>query len=139
MGLSRSEMQRHFDQWFIAWNNHDIDGVMEFLHDEIVFENWDEKKISGKPNLAKSWGFWFMRHGNFKFFLEDLFIDEMNQKMAFSWKLEWPSLEIKYPGKQERRRGIDILYLRDGKIFRKNTYSKTAIEIDSRLVALNAE
>src|SRR6185312_3084533 len=139
MNQSRIEMQRHFDQWLIAWNNHDIDGVMEFIHDEIVFENWDGRVISGKTNLKKSWGLWFMHHGNFKFILEDSFIDDVNQKMVFTWQLEWLSLEKKYIGKREKRRGVDILYLKDGKIVRKNTYSKTTIEIDSLLVMMHAE
>ena len=53
MNLSRTEMQGHFDQWLIAWNNHDIEGVMEFIHDEVVFENWDGRVTSGKTNLKK--------------------------------------------------------------------------------------
>ena len=139
MNLSRTEMQGHFDQWLIAWNNHDIEGVMEFIHDEVVFENWDGRVTSGKTNLKKSWGLWFKHHGNFKFIPEDVFMDETNQKMAFAWKLEWPSLEKKHIGKREKRGGVDILHLNGGKIFRKNTYSKTTIEIDSLLVMMHAE
>lgn len=139
MNLSRVEMQRHFDHWLIAWNNHDIDGVLEFIHDEIVFENWDDRIISGKATLGKSWGLWFMHHGNFKFIPEDVFMDEANQKIVFAWQLEWPSLEKNYAGKHEKRRGVDVLYLKEGKIFRKNTYSKTSIEIDSLSVTMHAE
>lgn len=139
MSLSRIEMQRNFDQWLNAWNNHDIDGVMKFMHDEIAFENWNGQVISGKTNLEKAWGLWFMRDGNFKFLLEDVFMDEPNQKMTFTWKLEYPSLEKNYVGKPEKRRGVDILYLKDGKIFRKDTYTKTTIEIDSRLVTMYAK
>ncbi|HET7115498.1 MAG TPA: nuclear transport factor 2 family protein [Hanamia sp.] len=139
MNLSRIELQQHFDKWLIAWNNHDIRGVMEFMHNDIVFDNWNGRKISGKSNLEKTWKAWFMRHGNFKFILEDVFIDELNQKMGFTWQLEWPSLEKKYAGKPEKRRGVDILYLKEGKIFKKNTYSKTTIEIDSLQVTMYAE
>ena len=91
MKLSGNEIQKHFDQWLIAWNNYDIDGVMEFIDDDIIFENWDGWIISGKSNLEKSWKAWFTLHGNFKFIKEDILIDEATQKIAFTWKLEWPS------------------------------------------------
>jgi ketosteroid isomerase-like protein len=139
MNLSRVEIQRHFDKWLIAWNNHDVNGVMEFLHNDIVFDNWNGRMISGKSNLEKAWKVWFTHHGNFKFILEDFFIDETNQKMVFTWQLEWPSLEKGYAGKPEKRRGVDTLYLKEGKIFKKNTYSKTVIEIDSLQVSMYAE
>lgn len=139
INLARVEIEKYFEQWLVAWNNHDINGVMKFIHDEITFENWDGRVISGKTNLKKSWGLWFMHHGNFKFMPEDVFMDEANQKMTFAWTLEWPSLEKKYVGKREKRRGVDILYLREGKIFRKDTYSKTTIEIDSLLVRMHTE
>ena len=132
-------MHRHFDQWLIAWNNHDIVGVMEFIHDEIVFENWDGRMVSGKKNLEKMWGYWFKHHGSFKFVPEDVFMDEPNQKMTFAWNLAWPSLEKKYAGKWEKRRGVDILHLKEGKVFKKNTYSKTTIQIDSSLITMHAE
>ncbi|MFS8081820.1 MAG: YybH family protein [Ginsengibacter sp.] len=138
MNLSRAEIQKHFDKWLIAWNQHDINGVMELMHDKIVFENWNGQKISGKSNLGKAWKAWFMHHGNFKFSLEDVFIDELNQKMVFAWQLEWPSLEKRYAGKHEKRRGVDILYLKEGEIIKKDTYSKTTIEIDSLPVAMYA-
>lgn len=138
MNLSRVEILRQFNKWLIAWNEHNLDGVMEFMHEDIVFENWDGSTISGKPTLKKSWEPWFRFH-KFKFIQEDFFIDEPKQKMLFAWHLEWPSFEKNYTGKPEKRRGVDMLYLRDGKIFRKDTYSKTTIEIDSQRVTLFAE
>lgn len=138
MSLSRVEMQNHFDQWLIAWNKHDIDGVMEFIHDNIIFDDWNNHIISGKTNLEKSWKAWFMHHGNFKFTLEDIFFDETVQKITFSWQLEWPSLEKKYLNKPEKRRGIDLLYLKEDKIHKKITYSKTTIEIDLASVTMHA-
>ena len=138
MNLSRVEMQWHFDQWLVAWNEHNIEGVMKFIHDDIVFDNWNGWIISGKIALEKSWKAWFMHHGNFKFIQEDILIDEAEQKMTFTWLLEWPSFEKNYIGKPEKRRGVDILYLKEGKIYKKNTYSKTVIEIDSKQITMFA-
>ena len=138
MNLSRVEILRHFNVWLTAWDEHDLDGVMEFMHEDIVFENWNGAIVSGKSALQKSWAPWFIHHGNFKFIKEDIFIDEQEQKMTFQWRLEWLSFEKKYLGKQEIRRGIDVLHLREGKICKKFSYSKTTVQIDSIPVTLYA-
>ncbi len=131
MKLSRSAILERFDLWLIEWDTFDLDGVMDFMHEDVVFENWNGTVISGKRMLWKTWHPWFFQHGNFRFIKEDLFIDEEQQKATFSWRLEWPSFKKKYLGKPEVRRGVDILYFQNGKIIRKLTYSKTMIEIDA--------
>jgi len=136
MNLSRAEIITQFNVWLNAWDEHNLKGVMEFMHEEIVFENWNGIIISGKSALQKSWTPWFIHHGNFKFINEDIFIDEQEQKMTFQWRLEWPSIEHFFKGKPEIRRGVDILHLQDGKIIKKYTYSKTSIQIDNMPVSL---
>ena len=138
MNLSRTEMSNRFEEWLKAWNDYNLDGVKKFIHDEIIFDNWNGRIISGKINLEESWATWFAHHGNFKFTKDDISIDEEEQKMTFSWELKWPSFEKKFAGKPEKRRGVDILYLKEGKIYKKNTYSKTVIDIDGKKVLLNA-
>lgn len=139
MNLSRSEILDHFDIWLAAWNEHDLERVMEFMHDDVLFENWNGAIVSGKNSLQKSWTPWFINHGNFKFIKEDIFFDEQEQKMIFQWRLEWPSVEKKFKGKHEVRRGVDILHFLGGKIYKKYTYSKTRIQIDSVLVDIYAD
>ena len=139
MNLSREEILNKFDIWLAAWDDHDLKGVMELMHDDVVFENWNGSIVFGKIALKKSWTPWFAHHGNFKFINEDIFIDEKEQKMAFQWRLEWPSLEIQFKGRPETRRGIDLLHFREGKIIRKYTYSKTIVQIDSTPVYLMAQ
>lgn len=139
MQLSRPEILDQFDVWLKSWNEHDLEGVMDFIHENIFFENWNGTGVSGKGLLKKAWERWFDNHGNFKFSTEDLFIDEPQQKIAFSWKLEWPSLEKNYFGQPEIRRGMDILHLENGKIKTKITYSKTVFQIDNQSITLIAE
>lgn len=136
--LSKVEILRLFKVWLTAWNQHNIDGVMELFHENIVFENWTGNTIIGKNVLRKSWAPWFVNHGNFKFIEEDVFIDEEEQKMLFRWRLEWPSQEKFFKGKQEIRRGADVLLFIDGKIISKYTYSKTTIHIESLPVSMYA-
>jgi hypothetical protein len=125
-------------EWLVSWDEHNLEGVMEFIHEEIVFENWTGTIVSGKSNLQRSWVPWFLNHGNFKFFEEDIFIDEQEQKVLFSWRLHWPSVERYYKGKPEIRRGVDIIYFKNGKIFRKYSYIKSLIQIDSLPISLSA-
>lgn len=138
MHLSKDEILSKFTIWLVAWNDHKLDGVMELIHDDIVFENWDGTTIIGKKPLQKAWTPWFFSHGNFKFYSEDIFIDEMEQKLLFQWRLEWPSLEKEFKGKTEIRRGVDVIHFLDGKVNIKASYSKTKIKIDSNPIVLKA-
>lgn len=136
MNPSRVEIENSFFIWFNAWNNHDLEGVLDFMHEDIIFENWNGSIISSKNNLRKIWTPWFLHHGDFKFILEDYFIDEPEQKMTFAWQLDWPSFERNYIGKRETRKGVDIMQLKEGKIFKKITYSKTVLLIDNKKIQL---
>jgi hypothetical protein len=138
MNLSKTEILTHIKIWLKAWDDHNLASVMALMHDDVVFENWTTKTIVGKAALERAWKPWFLQHGNFLFIAEDIFVDEQEQKVLFRWRLEWPSLELPFKGKQEVRRGVDVLHFVDGKIREKLTYSKTSLMIDEQLVSLNA-
>jgi ketosteroid isomerase-like protein len=137
MNLTRDEMRRALGKWNQAWDNHDLNGVMELFHDDVLFENWTGAKAEGKEVLRKAWTDWFQNHGGFRFTEEETFIDEVDQKALYRWQLDWPSLEKGCEGKHERRRGVDVLHFKDGKIIKKLTYSKTTIEIDGKRIKLS--
>ena len=137
--LSRSDIKTALDRWNHAWDNHNLEGVLELLHDEVLFENWTGAKVKGKEALRHAWGPWFRDHGGFRFTPEETLIDEHEQKVVYRWQLDWPSLEKGYQGKHERRRGLDVLHFENDRIIRKLTYSKTTVEIDGRRVRLCAE
>ena len=40
MDLTREEIEAVLHDWNLAWDGHDLDGVMALLHDQILFENW---------------------------------------------------------------------------------------------------
>lgn len=134
--LTRTEISTTLSEWYKAWDNHDLETVMDLFHEEIYFENWTGGNVRGKEELRASWLGWFENHGGFIFIEEDTFIDEVEQKALFQWTLEWPSIEPAAKGKRERRKGIDVLCFKDGKIITKLTYSKTSIEIDGERRAL---
>jgi len=137
--MTRDEIERAMEKWNRSWEEHDLDGVMRLFHEEIIFENWTSGKAKGKQALYQAWKPWSENHGGFRFASEDLFIDEREQKVLYQWRLEWPSPEKGYEGRLEQRRGLDVIHFRDGKIYRKYTYSKTTLEIDGQKVKLLAE
>ncbi|MBN2516265.1 MAG: nuclear transport factor 2 family protein [Deltaproteobacteria bacterium] len=137
MLLSRHEIIDVLNTWNEAWNRHDLDEVMDLFHDEILFENWTGGQAKGKDALRKAWAPWFANHGGFRFTEEETFIDEKEQKVLFRWLLEWPSFEKMHKGKPERRRGVDVMHFRDGKIIQKLTYSKTTVDIDGKILSMS--
>jgi ketosteroid isomerase-like protein len=139
MELSKEEISKAMAEWDLAWNNHDLNGVMELFHEDVFFQHWQGAIVRGKEALHQAWAPWFENHGGFRFTTEDLFVDEAEQKVLYRWQLDWPSLEKGYEGRPERRRGVDVVHFRDGKIIQKLTYSKTTVEIDGARVRLSAK
>ncbi len=138
MRFSRDEIQKALAKWNQAWDEHDLKGVMELFHRDILFENWTGGRVQGKEALQKAWEPWFQNHGGFRFIGEDTFIDESEQKVLYQWTLEWPSSEKGYQGQAENRRGLDVMHFKDGKIIRKSTYSKTTLRINGKRIKLMA-
>lgn len=136
--LSNDQIKTIMTEWNEAWNDHDLDKVLDLFNDDIVFENWTGARVQGKDVLKKAWEPWFKNHGGFRFITEDIFVDEKEQKVLFQWSLEWPSSEKGYKGKLEKRRGVDIIHFRDSKISHKFTYSKTTLDIENKSVKLTA-
>lgn len=137
MLLSRDEIAAALKKWNLAWDRHDLAGVMQLFHDDIYFENWTGGHAKGKAALEKAWGPWFENHGDFRFIDEDTFIDEKAQKVLYRWTLKWPSPEKGYAGRPEKRRGVDVLHFKEGKIIQKLTYAKTTVEIDGKRYGLH--
>jgi len=138
MLLSRHEIKNKLEQWNLAWDNHDLDGVIDLFHEDVLFDNWTGGRVRGKEALRKAWAPWFANHGTFRFIEEETFIDEKEQKVLYRWLLEWPSFEREHQGKHEKRRGVDVIHFKDGKIINKFTYSKTIIEIDNKRYSLHS-
>jgi ketosteroid isomerase-like protein len=139
MMLTKEELREAMVRWGRSWDEHDIGGVMDLFHEEVFFEHWTGTRIDGREALREAWTPWFTNHGGFRFTEEDIFIDEEGQKVLYQWQLDWPSNEKGSLGKLERRRGIDVIHFRDGKIIRKLTYIKTLIKIEGKRIRFVAK
>ncbi len=138
MKLTRDAIKQSLAEWNQAWNRHDLDAIMDLFHEDILFENWTGAKVEGKEALRNAWDQWFENHGDFRFTEEDTFIDESQQKVLYRWLLEWPSFEKGFEGQTEKRRGVDVIHFKDGKIIKKLTYSKTTLQIENERIRLIA-
>jgi ketosteroid isomerase-like protein len=134
MPLSKTVVLTLLRDWLVAWCQHDLDSVLELMHEDIEFQSWTGSIIKSKRMLRKAWGPWFRDHGDFLFTEEDIFFDEREQIALLSWSLDWPTQEKKLLGQRETRRGVDILYFVDGKIHKKCSYTKTTIQINGRII-----
>jgi len=135
--LTREQMERALARWIAAWNAHDLDGVMELMHEDVLFENWTGARVKGKRRLQRAWAPWFAAHGGFRFVEEETCFDEVQQKALFRWRLLWPSRQEGHAGEPEQRKGVDVLHFQDGKILRKLTYTKTRVEVGGRCTPLD--
>lgn len=136
MALSRKALIDAMEKWNHAWDLHDLEGVMSLFHENVVFENWTGGQALGRDALEKAWKPWFENHGGFRFVPEGLFVDETEQKVLYRWTLLWLSSEKGYEGRPEKRRGVDVISFKYGKIIEKLTYRKTRIEINSQRISL---
>jgi len=134
--MERAAIRKFIDKWLDAWGRHDLEGVLEAFSEEVIFDNWSGVRLKGKKRIRSAWKAWFEENGSFRFFTEDIFIDENEQKVLFRWNYEGPSFDKRRENSVETRRGVDVMHIRNGKIDEKFTYSKTTIGIDGRKVAL---
>ena len=129
--LSRVEFNEILPLWYKAWNTHDLDAVMDLMHEDIVFVHWNGARVIGKARLREKWTQWF-KDGGFRFSEEETFIDEINQKVLFRWELDWPSPVEAHAGKREVRSGLDVLHFHERKIIKKLSYTRTDMKIDGK-------
>jgi len=73
--LWKQEIRNALDKWNQAWDEHNLDGVMELFHEDILFDHWTGAKVKGKEALRRAWIPWFKNHGGFRFIEEDTFME----------------------------------------------------------------
>jgi uncharacterized protein (TIGR02246 family) len=131
--MTRDELAAAMEGWLEAWGRYDLLEVTGLFAEDGVFETWTGLRIEGRENIRKAWKEWF-EAGGFRFVPETVLIDEESQSAAFSWLYEGPAKC--FGGRNEKRRGIDLIVFRDGLIAEKITYSKTSLEVEGRRVNL---
>ena len=105
-----------------AFNRHDVEGMMELMSNDCVFENTapapDGTVYRGKEAVAQFWQDFFRESPQAHIEIEEVF--GMGFRCVMRWRYEW----VDTAGEKEHFRGIDIFQVRDGLIREKLSYVK---------------
>jgi len=105
-----------------AFNRHDVDGVMEAMTDDCVFENTcpppDGERFEGAASVRSFWGRFFASSPNSRFTAEEVFA--ARSRCVVRWRYDWVGKD----GVPGHIRGVDLFRVRNGKVAEKFAYVK---------------
>ncbi len=105
-----------------AFNRHDVNGMMQLMSDDCIFENThpapDGTTYAGREAVTQFWQEFFRQSSQAHIEIEDIF--GMGHHCVMRWRYEW----VDQAGEKGHVRGVDIFQLKDGKISEKLSYVK---------------
>jgi len=114
----------HLQAYFDAWDQHDIDTIMQYMTEDCVFETGGGVRFQGyeavRTRIMEVWqDIPDIRFENLRHIVQD--------DSACS---EWSMLGHRRDGSPVDVQGCDIFTFRDGKIYLKNSYIKNSAASD---------
>lgn len=104
-----------------AFNRNDLDDVMSFFTDDIVYDELHGKINQGRDAVREAFVPQFEgKFGKMEFIEEDTFIDADAGKVMSGW-----DLHMEKDGKPVVMKGLDLLHFEGGKIVHKQTFVKS--------------
>ena len=104
-----------------AFNRHDVDGIMQCMTHDCVFENTrpapDGTRIAGHAAVRQFWEEFFARSPQARFDTEELVAAD--DRCVVRWVYHWVR-----DGKAGHVRGVDLFRVRDGLVAEKLSYVK---------------
>jgi ketosteroid isomerase-like protein len=105
-----------------VFNKHDVDAIMAFMTDDVVFENTfprpDGERYEGQQAVRGFWEQLFAGSPSARFESEDTFA--AGDRCTVRWVYHW----VGDNGKPGHVRGVDVFKVRDGKVAEKLSYVK---------------
>lgn len=105
-----------------AFNRHDVDGMMQLMTDDCVFENTapapDGTRVVGKEAVAGFWREFFDASPQAHIDIEEIF--GLGERCIMRWKCTW----VDETEGSEHVRGVDVFRVRGGLILEKLSYVK---------------
>ncbi|MEM7466774.1 MAG: nuclear transport factor 2 family protein [Pseudomonadota bacterium] len=103
-----------------AFNAADVDRIMAFFTEDAVYGEVHGKERGNLEAIRKSFDKLFSgQFGEVKFEPSDTFIDIKNDAVMSGWHLH-----LSLDGQRVALEGLDLLYFRGDKIYKKLTYGK---------------
>jgi len=128
--VTRAELERLVKDFTAAFNAEDLDGVMSFMADDAVYDEFNGVRSVGHAAIRKAFQPQFEgKFGEMRFLEEDLILDADARSAMISWTCAMRTAE-RYGGWC----GLDLLFFNEaGKIVRKETYAKAEKPLMKRL------
>jgi len=103
-----------------AFNRNDLDAVMAFFTDDIIYDQLNGRAAEGRAAVRDAFAPQFAgEHGAMNFVEDETFVDPVSGKVMSSW-----DLHITRDGATNVLRGLDLLYFEGDRIRLKQTYVK---------------
>ncbi|MFN3332748.1 MAG: nuclear transport factor 2 family protein [Caldilinea sp.] len=105
-----------------ALNRHDVEGMMQLMTEDCVFENTNPPPegsvYSGKAAVTQFWQDFFRQSPHAHIDIEEIF--GVGARCIMRWRYEW----VDQSGQQGYVRGVDLYQMRDNLICEKLSYVK---------------
>lgn len=105
-----------------ALNRHDVDGMMQLVTSDSVFENTapapDGTRFAGKEAVADFWHGFFEASPQAHIDIEEIF--GLGERCVMRWRYTW----VDETGSDGHVRGVDVFRVRGGLIIEKLSYVK---------------
>jgi len=106
-----------------AFNREDLDGVMAFIAEDAVYDQFNGARAEGKAAIREAFVPQFRGDfGTMRFVTEDLFVDAAAGKAMISWTCTLEAGELK-----RGWRGLDLLRFEGRLVKEKHTYAKADV------------
>ena len=128
--MDGAQLQEFIDRYNAAWNDHDVDGIVELHTENSVFENHTTGDVNvGKDAIGNAIRGIFTVFPDLTFetrrqyIRDDLVVQEWTARGTHLGKMMRAGLEVEPTGKQVEYRGMDVIPIEGGKVARKDVYS----------------
>lgn len=123
--MNRAELEDLVVRFTETFNRDDLDGVMSFMAEDAVYDEFNGTVSRGKEAIRKAFVPQFRGDfGTIRFHTEDLFVDPETGKALIRWRCT-----LERDGRTDGWHGLDILHFEGGLVKQKLTYAKARIPL----------
>jgi steroid delta-isomerase-like uncharacterized protein len=123
-------LEEFIDRYNRAWNDHDVDAIVQMHTPNSVFENHTTGDLNvGREAIGEAIRGIFTVFPDLRFetrrryIRDDLVVQEWTARGTHLGKMNRSGLEVEPTGKSVEYRGMDVIPIEDGLVARKDVYS----------------